>query len=149
MNPENEKRHCLLWCQRSFRWAISQMFESKTFDKKKQKLFAVGSNLRVRGAVGVDYDNSLMVMGHYLDILPPDELRTDNAKEKRVELHLHTNMSAMDGISKIEKYCELAAHMGHKAIALTDHGVVQAFPKAQEAAKKYNLKMLYGLSFHD
>ncbi|MFA6370210.1 MAG: PolC-type DNA polymerase III [Bacilli bacterium] len=125
-----------------------KMFESKTFDKKKQKLFAVGSNLRVRGAVGVDYDNSLMVMGHYLDILPPDELRTDSAKEKRVELHLHTNMSAMDGISKIEKYCELAAHMGHKAIALTDHGVVQAFPKAQEAAKKYNLKMLYGCEFY-
>ncbi|MGI5881365.1 MAG: PolC-type DNA polymerase III, partial [Syntrophomonadaceae bacterium] len=55
---------------------------------------------------------------------------------------------AMDGISHIDEYCELAAHMGHKALAITDHGVVQAFPQAQRAAKKHNLKMIYGCEFY-
>lgn len=125
-----------------------KMFEGKRFDKKQQRLFQVGANLRVRGAVSLEFDNSLAIMGHYLDILPPDELPLDEAENKRVELHLHTNMSAMDGISSIDEYCKLAANMGHKAIAVTDHGVVQAFPYAQKAAKLYNLKMIYGCEFY-
>ncbi|MEY3431871.1 MAG: hypothetical protein RIS53_769, partial [Bacillota bacterium] len=59
-------------------------------------------------------------------------------------LHLHTKMSTMDGVGDIDAYCALAKHMGHEAIAITDHGVVQGFPEAQAAAKKHGLKMIYG-----
>ena len=75
-------------------------------------------------------------------------LRVDNAPEKRVELHLHTKMSQMDGVTDIADYVQLAKSMGHKAIAITDHGVVQGFPAAQQAAKKYGIKMLYGAELY-
>ena len=71
-----------------------------------------------------------------------------NEEQKRVELHLHTKMSCMDGLSTITEYCELAKHMGHKAIALTDHGVIQAYPEAQEASKKTGVKILYGCELY-
>ena len=57
-------------------------------------------------------------------------------------------MSAMDGISNMDVYCNQAKLMGHKAIAITDHGVVQGYPDAQAAARKYGLKILYGIEFY-
>lgn len=61
---------------------------------------------------------------------PPE--RMDNAAEKRVEFHLHTTMSPMDGIATIDQYVKLAAKWGHKAIAVTDHSGVQSFPDANK-----------------
>ena len=104
------------------------------------------TNIRVKGKVSFDeYRKDIYVLANSFDLLP-DEILIDNAKEKRVELHLHTKMSDMDGVSDIDEYCRVAKEMGHKAISVTDHGVVQAFPNAEKAAsaKKYNLHMIYG-----
>ena len=72
-------------------------------------------------------------------------VRPDRAEEKRVELHAHTSMSAMDGIVKPSQLIARAAAWGHKAIAITDHGVVQAYPEAFDAGEKHGIKIIYGM----
>ena len=72
-------------------------------------------------------------------------LRQDTAAEKRVELHLHSRMSTMDGLTDVTRAFKTAKRFGHKALAITDHGVVQAFPEAAKAAKKTGVKALFGV----
>src|SRR5690625_4943370 len=75
------------------------------------------------------------------------ETKQDTAEEenKRVELHVHTNMSQLDAVISPDRLIEQAANWGHQAIAITDHAGVQAFPKAYAAAKKHGIKVLYGV----
>ena len=73
------------------------------------------------------------------------ESRKDNAAEKRVELHCHTNMSSMDAVSSAKALIKTAAKWGWDSIAITDHGCVQAFPDAMSAAKDTGIKVIYGV----
>ena len=72
-------------------------------------------------------------------------VRRDQSEEKRVELHLHTNMSAMDAVNSIEDFVRRAAYWGHKAIAITDHGNLQNYPNAQAISQECGVKMIYGV----
>ena len=75
------------------------------------------------------------------------QVRMDNAKEKRVELHMHTQMSQMDGMTSATDLLKRAVKWGMKSIAITDHGVVQAFPEAHKYLEKDHpdLKVIYGV----
>ncbi|MBQ9086545.1 MAG: PolC-type DNA polymerase III [Clostridia bacterium] len=73
------------------------------------------------------------------------EVRTDRAEKKRVELHLHTNMSNMDALIPPDVAVKTAKKWGHPAVAITDHGNVQGFPEAMLAAEKCDMKVIYGL----
>ena len=75
------------------------------------------------------------------------DIRRDLEKEKRVELHLHTKMSILDGITSISEYVDTAKKWGHKAIALTDHSNVQSFPDFFKATKDKAIKPIYGVEF--
>lgn len=104
-----------------------------------------GLYCKVRGEAIYDtYAREVVIMGRDIIKMKKSE-RMDGAEEKRVELHCHTTMSAMDGITSVGKIIEKAAKWGHPAIAITDHGVVQAFPDAQIAAKKNKIKVIYGV----
>jgi len=107
----------------------------------------IGENLKIRGNVEYDtYENVLVVMGKDINKILKDG-RQDNCPEKRVELHAHTKMSAMDGLNEVEDMVKTAARWGQKAIAITDHAVVQAFPEAAKIVKKnkLDLKIIYGV----
>ena len=108
-----------------------------------------GTNVRVRGAAyWDDFNKSMAIKAHFIDLLPPDEIEKDTSEKKRVELHLHSNMSTQDGITHMIDYANYAKAMGHTAMAITDHAVVQGYPDAQAAGKKTGLKMLYGVEFY-
>ncbi len=108
-----------------------------------------GTNVRVRGvAYYDDFNKTMSVRAHFIDLLPPDEIEKDTSEKKRVELHLHSNMSTQDGITHMIDYANYAKAMGHTAMAITDHAVVQGYPDAQLAGKKTGIKMLYGVEFY-
>lgn len=73
-------------------------------------------------------------------------IRMDNSVKKRVELHCHTKMSDMDGVTDVKDIIKRAKKWGHKAIAITDHGCVQSFPDANHALDKDDtFKIIYGV----
>lgn len=101
-----------------------------------------GSGVRIKGMAQWDkYDNCVTIMADSIEKIAKMD-RVDTYPEKRVELHAHTKMSAMDGLNDISNMVQTAEKWGHKAVAITDHGVVQAFPDASHAAN--NIKILYG-----
>ena len=117
-------------------------FGGKRIPENEIKAVKVGDVYRVRGAVDTDkFSGQKMIVVHFLDRLPPKAMRDDPEPEKRVELHLHTNMSTMDALPDFKEYYNLAKHMGMSAIAITDHGVVQNFPAAQ-AARENHIKQI-------
>ena len=94
-----------------------------------------GMNVKIRGECQYDsFSRELCVMIRDMVEMEKEE-RLDSAEEKRVELHMHTNMSTMDALTPVEKLIGRAVKWGHPAVAVTDHGVLQSFPAAFRAAK--------------
>ena len=104
-----------------------------------------GKTVLVRGSINMDtYMHTYLINARAVTEIEKIE-KQDNSPEKRVELHLHTNMSAMDGMTSAKELVSRAAAWGHKAIAITDHGVVQSFPEACNTAAKAGIKIIYGM----
>ncbi|GAA0114330.1 PolC-type DNA polymerase III [Clostridium senegalense] len=113
--------------------------------EKLQENLKVGLHCKVSGEVIYDtYAREIVLMGKHMYKMAKTE-RNDISEEKRVELHAHTNMSSMDGLVSASKLINTAVKWGHKAIAITDHGVAQAFPEAMNASKGKDIKVIYGM----
>lgn len=119
--------------------------ESAVIDNIKK-----GDTIVVQGDVEYDkYAGELVVNARSIGTAKKVKV-VDNAEKKRVELHMHTNMSQMDAVTSAGDLVNRAYQWGHKAVAITDHGVAQAFPDAMKAADKINkdeekIKIIYGV----
>ncbi len=125
---------------------LVKMFARDKEDAVLVQAVKKGMWLKVRGSIQNDtFVRDLVMIANDINEITPNE-RVDRSKEgeKRVELHLHSPMSQMDAVTSVSKYVEQAKKWGHKAIALTDHAVVQSFPEAYSAGKKHGVKILYG-----
>ena len=110
---------------------------------------AKGAFLKIKGVTTIDRFDSELTIGSVIGIKKIPSFvstRMDTSPMKRVELHCHTKMSDMDGVSDVKDIIKRAMKWGHKAIAITDHGDVQAFPDANHAiGKDDDFKIIYGM----
>ena len=108
-----------------------------------------GKFVRVKGVATIDKFDSELTIGSIVGIKKCADfttVRMDTSVEKRVELHCHTKMSDMDGVSDVKDIVKRAMKWGHKAIAITDHGDVQAFPDANHTVPSdSDFKVIYGV----
>lgn len=126
---------------------LVKMFSRDKEDAEIMKQVKKGMWVRARGSIQNDtFVRDLVMIANDMNEIKPKE-KSDLAKQdsKRVELHLHTTMSQMDGIVSASKYVEQAKKWGHKAIAITDHAVAQSYPDAFNAGEKHDIKIIYGL----
>ncbi len=117
------------------------------FPPIKKSLKKGGLYLVCRGTVKYDdYAKEAVLFANDIAEIESPPVRKDNAEVKRVELHMHTQMSQMDAVSSAESLIDRAVYWGHKAIAITDHGVVQAYPNAMHASdNNEKIKVIYGV----
>ena len=122
---------------------VSKFLREKNSEEVVKKI-QKGMYITVSGSLGMNrYDNDVTLEPKNI-MVSEKAKRHDDAPEKRVELHLHTKMSAMDALTDTKEIIKRAIEWGHPAIAITDHGVVQSFPDAAKAAGG-KIKVLYGV----
>ncbi|MFC4404542.1 PolC-type DNA polymerase III [Gracilibacillus xinjiangensis] len=124
-----------------------KMFSKGDQDVDKFKQLKPGMWLKTKGMIQTDtFTNELTMMAKDIQEVKA-KTREDHGMdgERRVELHAHTLMSQIDSVVSASKLVEQAAKWGHKAIAITDHAVAQAFPEAYGAGKKHGVKVIYGV----
>ena len=136
---------------------INKFMSRETGDEGKivSERVKPGMCLQIQGRLNMDRFYGDMVLEPVSVVVTERATRKDNALERRVELHMHTNMSTMDGLTQVKdkhasgvsrpekNIIRRAEAWGHRAIAVTDHGVAHAFPDAWHSAKK--IKILYGV----
>lgn len=126
---------------------VIKKFSRNEEDEAMFDALAVGKWVKIRGSVQEDTYMRDLAMNAYDIVEVAHEGRKDTAPKdhKRAELHVHSNMSMMDATNSISDYVKQAATWGQKAIAITDHSTLQAFPEAHSAGLKNNVKILYGV----
>ena len=141
-----------IYCKTFFRYRMRNAEEPPTRAQKERvntqaEKVQKGVAVRLRGECKMDgWLNEISINVRDLQLIPTSE-REDLAPEgdKRVELHMHTTMSAMDATADAAALIAQAAKWGHPAVAVTDHGVTQAYPAAFAAAKKHGIKLIPGM----
>lgn len=117
--------------------------EKRDFQRLDERL-SKGVNVSVKGVAQFDkYAREVLIMADDINIIKK-EIRADDEPVKRVELHLHTKMSFMDAMADVKDIVKRAVSWGHKAIAITDHGVVQAFPDSVDRIPD-DFKVIFGV----
>ena len=105
-----------------------------------------GVSIAVKGYTKTERNDESELFMTFSDIaIISKRERKDRSEKKRVELHLHTNMSTMDALIPPDVAVKTAKKWGHPAVAITDHGNVQGFPEAMIAAEKNDMKVIYGM----
>ncbi len=128
-----------------------KIFREKDECKKLIANLSEGAFVLVRGYTTYDkYDKEMNITANHICLAEPPEERADTEEFKRVELHMHSNMSDLDGMTPVAELVKRAAKWGHKAVAITDHGGVQGFPDAMNTAralkkKGTDIKIIYGV----
>lgn len=122
-----------------------KLFVNEKDEEEVSAVISNGNYIRVQGDAMYDtFSRQLSVMLKGAEKLERSK-RMDNASQKRVELHCHTKMSSMDGVASAGSIVKRAIEWGHRAIAITDHGVVQGFPEAMYESGGKDIKIIYGL----
>ncbi len=128
---------------------VKMFCKNEYLDEIKNGGVAKGAFLKIKGITTIDRFDSELTIGSVIGIKKIPSFvstRMDTSPVKRVELHCHTKMSDMDGVSDVKDIIKRAMKWGHKAIAITDHGDVQAFPDANHAiGKDDDFKIIYGM----
>lgn len=127
---------------------VSKLFVHNEQVKELEEQLHLGAFIKLKGLTTIDRFDHDLTIGSVSGIMAIGDFRThreDTAAEKRVELHCHTKMSDMDGVSDVVDIMKQAKRFGHKACAITDHGVVQSFPDADMAVgNDPDFKVIYG-----
>ena len=147
-NREIQKRSALVLCFEITDYTGSirvSKFLRADDDKSVADKIKTGLYVTVQGNVSYNrYDEDIVLEPKSI-VLSEKQLRKDTADEKRVELHLHTRYSTLDALTDPEEAVKRAAKWGHRAVAITDHGVAQAFPEVWKLGEKLGIKIIYGL----
>lgn len=131
----------------------SNSMKCKIFVKERESAAALGKNLKklnrakILGYVQADskYERDFVFWPQAIQEYFENKMRTESRSDSRVELHLHTKMSDKDAIIDVKQLIKTIKDWGHPAVAITDHGVVQAFPDAQYIAAEQGVKIIYGV----
>lgn len=134
-------------------YGVTLFAEKKQLPRLKEGI-KKNAYLKIRGRVRYDtFARENVLMANDIE-KAEKKLRQDNSTEKRIELHMHTQMSTVDGVSSAKDLVSTAIRWGHPAVAITDHGNVQAFPEAMNTAVKFDrdgnveshkIKVIYGV----
>ncbi|MBQ7477002.1 MAG: PolC-type DNA polymerase III [Selenomonadaceae bacterium] len=131
--------------------SCKKFFKSKDDAKSFYDKIKSASSAKIKGTAKFDtFAKDVIIEVEKITPLAEKSPRTDDAEVKRVELHVHTTMSALDAIISPETLITTAANWGWSSVAITDHGVVQAFPAAADTVAKLrkqgkNIKVIYGM----
>lgn len=128
---------------------VLKLFIKNEMAKDLLQEITKGKFVKVKGIATIDKFDSDLTIGSIVGIKKGTDFtnkRMDNSAVKRVELHCHTKMSDMDGVTDVKDIVKCAMKWGHRAIAITDHGNVQSFPDANHAAEgNEDFKVIYGV----